>query len=514
MAAYVWFSAHENRREETAGMRLAQVLTGAPLKGSLPGALAGAEVSGLEYDSRRIMPGYLFFAFAGQRVDGRQFAREAIERGAVAVVAEGAAPQGLNGRWVEVEHGRQALAVAALNFYGHPDRELYLTGITGTNGKTTTAYLLDAMLRAAGSATALIGTIEHRIGQQSRAAVNTTPESLDLVRYMKRLLELGGSHVTMEVSSHALALARVYGFRFHTAVFTNLSQDHLDFHGSMADYFAAKRKLFEGAGAPPPAFAVVNLDDPWAGKLPLPGDERVYRYGLNASARVRALDIEADFEGLRMWIEDPRGRHRVFSPLPGRMNVYNILAAWAAALTYDLPLEAIQRGVAECRSVPGRFEKVDQGQPFLVVVDYAHTEAALRNVISVARELKPRRVLTLFGCGGDRDRSKRPRMGAAAAELSDFVVLTSDNPRSEDPLAIIEEAQRGMLGYGTPYLVEPDRARAIRLVLAEARPGDAVIIAGKGHETYQVLKDRVIPFDDREAARQALQELGYRGGET
>lgn len=493
-------------------MRLNEVMAGVPLRTPLPGALAAAEVRGLEYDSRRILAGYLFFAFPGQRVDGRQFATQAIERGAIAVVAEGPPPRDFAGQWIEVEHGRRALAIAALNFYGHPDRKLALTGITGTNGKTTTAYLLDTMLRAAGKLTALIGTIEHRVAGRSRTAVNTTPESLDLVRAMAELVEATGSHVTMEVSSHGLALGRVYGFQFHTAVFTNLSQDHLDFHGTMEEYFAAKRRLFEGAGGPPPRCVVLNYDDPYAQRLPLPAGGTVYYYGLQEAAQVRACEIEADFQGLRMVIEDERGRHRVFSPLPGRMNVYNILAAWCAALSYQLPPEAIERGLRECRSVPGRFERVDEGQPFLVVVDYAHTEAALRNVIAVARELKPRRVLTLFGCGGDRDRSKRPRMGAAAAELSDFVVLTSDNPRSEDPLAIIQEVLPGMAGYHTPYLVEPDRARAIRLILSEAREGDVVIIAGKGHETYQVLKDRTIPFDDREVARQVLRELGYAGG--
>ena len=494
-------------------MRLEDVLAGAPLKMPLSAALRGLEVAGLEYDSRRVAPGYLFFAFPGQRHDGRHFAAQALERGAVAVVSESPAPEGFPGPWLEVEHGRRALAIAALNFYGHPDQRLALTGVTGTNGKTTTTYLLDAMLRAAGRVTALLGTIEHRVADRALPAVNTTPESLDLVRRMDELLAAGGTHVTMEVSSHGLALARVYGFRFHTAVFTNLSQDHLDFHGTMEEYFAAKRRLFEGAGGPPPRFAVINADDPYARRLPLPEPQRVLRYGLGDEATVRALDIVADFDGLRFRIADPRGVHEVSSPLPGRMNVYNILAAWSAALTYDLPVEALQRGLAACRSVPGRFEKVEAGQPFLVVVDYAHSEDALRNVIRVARELRPHRVLTLFGCGGDRDRSKRPRMGEAAAALSDFVVLTSDNPRSEDPLAIIEDALDGLRRHSTPYCVEPDRARAIRVILEQARPGDIVIIAGKGHETYQVLKDGAIPFDDREVARRALRELGY-GGES
>jgi len=493
-------------------MKLAEVLAGAPLKTALPGELAEAEVAGLDYDSRRIAPGFLFFAFAGRHVDGRRFAAQARERGALAVLGEGPCPQDYRGPWLEVEHGRKALAAAALNFYRRPDRRLALTGITGTNGKTTTSHLLDSVLRAAGIVTALIGTIEHRVAGRSRPAVNTTPESLDLVRMMDELVRAGGSHVTMEVSSHALALARVYGFQFHTAVFTNLTQDHLDFHGSLGEYFAAKRRLFEGAGAPPPRWAVINCDDPHGRLLPAPPRERTWWYGLESGATLCARRIAADFQGLRFEIDDGRRALTVSSPLPGRMNVYNILAAWGAGLTYGLDPELIARGIRNCSNVPGRFEKVEQGQPFLVVVDYAHTDAALRNVIAVARELRPARVLTLFGCGGDRDRAKRPLMGRAAAELSDFVVLTSDNPRSEDPLAIIAEARKGLLDYTTPHRIEPDRRRAIRLILAEARPGDIVIIAGKGHETYQVLKDRTVPFDDREEARQALRELGYGGG--
>lgn len=489
---------------------LREVLAGAPLRCQLPSALAGAEVTGLDYDSRRIAPGFLFFAFPGQRVDGRRFAREALRRGALAVLGEGPPPEDFDGPWLELIHGRRALAVAALNFYRRPDRCLRLTGITGTNGKTTTSYLFDSMLRAAGKLTALIGTIEHRLGDQPRPAINTTPESLDLVRLMHELRQAGGTHVTMEVSSHGLALARVYGFQFHTAVFTNLSQDHLDFHGSMEEYFAAKRLLFEGAGAPAPECAVINADDHYARRLPRVA--RTISYGLDPGAEVRAENILADFQGLRFDICCARRRFPVVSPLPGRMNVYNILAAWCAGLSHDLPAEVMLEGIRNCRQVPGRFEKVEQGQPFLVVVDYAHTDDALRNVIAVARELKPKRVLTLFGCGGDRDRSKRPRMGAAAAELSDFVVLTSDNPRSEDPLAIINDALVGLRRYDTPHRVEPDRAKAIRMILAEAKAGDIVIIAGKGHETYQVLKDRTIPFDDREVARAVLHEFGYRGG--
>ncbi len=477
---------------------------------AVPEQLAGAEVRGIAYDSRKAGPGFLFFAFPGQRADGRAFAAQAVERGAVAVVSESPKPEGFDGPWVQVEHGRRALALAARAFYGQPDERLKITGITGTNGKTTTSYLLDSVLRAAGRTTGLFGTIEYRLAGQAIAAVNTTPESLDLFGFFADLEQAGGTHATMEVSSHALALGRVYGIRFHTAVFTNLTRDHLDFHRTMEDYFAAKRMLFEGAGAPPPPFAVLNADDRYSREISGGPHTEVIRYGLCEDAVVRAVNVVSGFDGLRFEIRHGGECFAAASPLPGRMNVYNILAAWSAAMTYGVAPEVIARGIAECRSVPGRFEKVDAGQPFLVVVDYAHTDDALRNVISVARSLKPARVITLFGCGGDRDRAKRPLMGDAAASLSDFVVLTSDNPRSEDPLAIINDAMVGLCRHDTPYAAEPDREKAIRLALEQARPGDIVILAGKGHETYQVLKDKTIAFDDRQVAHRVLGEMGYR----
>ncbi len=493
-------------------MTIEEVLAGVRLKGTTPQTLAGRHIEGLDYDSRRIGRNFLFFAFPGQKADGRSFAADALGRGALAVLAESPAPAGFPGAWIEVEHGRQALALAARNFYGRPDERIALTGITGTNGKTTTGYLIDSILNAAGKTTALIGTIEYRLAGQVLSAANTTPESLDIIRLLHELDRKGGTHATMEVSSHGLALARVYGLKFHTAIFTNLTRDHLDFHGTMEEYFAAKRLLFEGAGAPPPQFAAINHDDPYGRRItPDRRTEKLW-YGLESGASVRARHITAGFEGLRMEVEIGGNRFPIVSPLPGRMNVYNILAACCAAWSYGIDAETIARGIASCRSVPGRFEKVEQGQPFLVVVDYAHTDAALRNVISVARGLSPRRVITLFGCGGDRDRLKRPLMGEAAAELSDFVVLTSDNPRSEDPLAIMNDALVGLRRHDVPHIVEPDREKAIRCAIAEARQDDIVIIAGKGHETYQVLKDRTISFDDREVARRVLCSFGYGGG--
>jgi UDP-N-acetylmuramoyl-L-alanyl-D-glutamate--2,6-diaminopimelate ligase len=490
-------------------MKLGEILSGVPLKQPLSPEVARLEISGLEYDSRRIASGFLFFAFPGSRTDGRQFAREAVSLGAAAVLSELPPAEGFEGLWVQAEHGREALALAARNFYCHPDERLLLTGITGTNGKTTTSYLIDSILRAAGHTTALVGTISYQLAGRVRPAVNTTPESLDLIRLFAELEKLGGTHVTMEVSSHALALRRVYGLRFHTAVFTNFTRDHLDFHGTMEAYLAAKLALFEGAGGPLPRAAVLNRDDEAVRAMKLDPNTEVYWYGLGPDAGLRARHISTGFAGLRFEVQWGKQRFGVSSPLIGKINVYNILAAYGTALSYGIPSGTIALGIANLTAVPGRFERVDEGQPFAVVVDYAHTDDALRNVIAAARSLNPKRVITLFGCGGDRDRTKRPLMGQAAAAASDFVVLTSDNPRSEDPLAIMNDALVGIRRLDVPHVVEPDRAAAIARAIREAREGDIVILAGKGHETYQILKDKTIPFDDRAVAREVLRGYGY-----
>ena len=413
---------------------MAEVLHGIPVDPEISPGVAQIEVTGLDYDSRRILPGFLFFAFPGSRADGRAFAEAAIERGAVAVVSETPNPEGFSGTWLRVPHGRQALATAARNFYG---QHVSLTGITGTNGKTTTGFLIDSVLRAAGKTTALIGTIEYHLGTEVLPAVNTTPESIDLYRLFHRLNGIGGTHATMEVSSHALALGRVYGLQFHTAVFTNLTRDHLDFHHTMEEYLAAKQLLFSGTGAPAPAFAAINQDDEYGPRIAVNKSTEVLSYGLEREAAVRARNIASSFSGLRFDVHFGKLKLPVESALIGRINVYNILAACCAGFSYGLPPEAIAQGIAQCHGVPGRFERVDEGQPFAVVVDYSHTDDALRNAILVARGLSPKRVITVFGCGGDRDRTKRPIMGQVAAELSDLVVLTSDNPRSEDPLLIM-----------------------------------------------------------------------------
>ncbi len=490
-------------------MTVREILSGVELLGDLPPEVAGREVEGLEYDSRRVQQNFLFFAFPGARADGREFAKSAMERGGIAVISEMPAPEGFEGARIRVRHGRTALAQAARNFYRHPDSRLSLTGITGTNGKTTTSYLIDAVLKTAGRKTALLGTIQFHVAGETRPAVNTTPESLDLYRLFSEVEQAGGTDVTMEVSSHALALGRVSGVRFHTAVFTNLSRDHLDFHRTMEAYFAAKQMLFTPPEGPAPRFAVINQDDEYGRRLRVAPGAEVLGFGTRAGAAFRATQIQTGFSGLRFNLEAFGKSYSIASPLLAEINVYNILAACAALHAHEIDMEMIAHGIAAFRAVPGRFERIDEGQPFLVLVDYAHTDDALRNAIRSARALKPKRVITLFGCGGDRDRSKRPLMGQAAAEFSDLVVLTSDNPRSEDPLDIMNDALVGIGRHDTPYLVEPDRERGIRLALEQAQPGDCVLVAGKGHEDYQVLKDRTIHFDDREVARRVLQQLGY-----
>jgi UDP-N-acetylmuramoyl-L-alanyl-D-glutamate--2,6-diaminopimelate ligase len=492
-------------------MTVGDVLAGVAIRSGLTPALAQKSIYGLDYDSRRVQSDYLFFAFPGSKVDGRTFAEKAVASGAVAVVSELPAPDGISAPWIQVEQGRQALGIASKNYYGKLDERIPLVGVTGTNGKTTTNYLIDSILRTAGRTTLLAGTIEYHLASKILPAVNTTPESLDLHRLLSDLdsATAGPKAATMEVSSHALALGRVYGLRFHTAVFTNLTQDHLDFHHTMEDYFAAKQLLFTGTGAPSPQYAVINREDPWGAKLKPGRTSEVLSYGLGSDAMVRARHIHASLAGLEFDVTFQKVRFEIRSPLIGKINVYNILAACSVGMTFQLAPETIVRGIEACTGVPGRFERVDEGQPFAVVVDYSHTPDAIRNAISVARTLNAKRVITLFGCGGDRDRAKRPLMGQAAGEGSDLVVLTSDNPRSEDPLQIMNDALVGIRRTDTRTIVEPDRAVAVRKAIEEAHAGDVVLLAGKGHETYQIFRDRTIHFDDREVAREALRAFGF-----
>ncbi|HEX5411220.1 MAG TPA: UDP-N-acetylmuramoyl-L-alanyl-D-glutamate--2,6-diaminopimelate ligase [Terriglobia bacterium] len=468
------------------------------------------EVTSLAYDSRRVDKGSVFFAVAGENTDGHLFIEDAVRRGAIAVVSERVPPAGLAPKWVRVEKIRRALSEAARKFYDDPDLSLRLVGITGTNGKTTTAYLLNSIFEAAGTRTGLFGTVEYRLGSRVISASNTTPESLDLAAYFHELVAEGAGAAVLEVSSHALAQERVWGMHFSVAVFTNLTRDHFDYHHDFEHYFEAKQRLFEGLGIPPPELAVINVDDPWGRRLlAIPNPRRV-TYGLESKADVSVKRYSQDLSGLSATLTAPQGQIEIKSGLLGRANLKNILAATAAATGVGILAETIQEGIGRLAAVPGRFEKVDEGQPFLVIVDYAHTDDALKNVLEAARDLTRNRLLVVFGCGGERDRTKRPLMGEVAGQLSDLAILTSDNPRSEDPIMIINDALVGLQRTGAPYIAEVDREAAIQRALAEAREGDLVLLAGKGHEKYQVLKEGPIPFDDREVARRMLHEMGFR----
>ncbi|MGB6131161.1 MAG: UDP-N-acetylmuramoyl-L-alanyl-D-glutamate--2,6-diaminopimelate ligase [Acidobacteriaceae bacterium] len=497
-------------------MRFEEALRGAEM---VRRAGPNAEIAGVEYDSRRTGPGSLFLAMQGGTTDGNQYIAKAVEQGAAAVVTDSAAAFAETARQfpeiavaeVAAGGGRRAMAAIAANFFGHPERLLKLSGVTGTNGKTTTAFVLDAMLNSAGRTTVLVGTIENHVAGAVRPAPHTTPESRDLLELWREGVDAGASEAVMEVSSHALAQGRVYGLPYDVAIFTNLTQDHLDYHGTMENYFAAKRMLFDGENGAVPRAAVINADDAYGARL-VPAARaagaEVFRYGLN-SADVCAEDARMSAGGMTFRLATPQGSVDLQTRLTGRVNLYNLMAASGAALARGLTLDEIAQGAAALSCVPGRFQTVDAGQPFTVVVDYAHTDDALRNLTALAREFvgTQHRVITLFGCGGDRDRAKRPKMGRAAGEGSDLVVLTSDNPRSEDPEAILQDALPGLVETGTEFVVEADRALAIRMAVEAAQPGDIVLLAGKGHEKEQVLRDGAIPFDDAEVAVAALQQL-------
>jgi UDP-N-acetylmuramoyl-L-alanyl-D-glutamate--2,6-diaminopimelate ligase len=475
------------------------------------------DVTSVEFDSRRVRPGSAFLAMRGERSDGNRFIDQAIQAGAVAVVTDSATETPRQGvAWAVVPHGRRALARLSENFYKHPAERIAITGVTGTNGKSTTAFVVESIFAAAGRKSALIGTIEYHVAGRVYPAPHTTPEPLELARLLAEAVGLGVSDAVMEVSSHALAQQRVFGLPFDVAVFTNLTRDHLDYHKTMDDYFAAKRVLFEGCGTDPPRAAVTNLDDEYGAKLVEFSRKRSsvrLTYGWERGD-FHAEKVDLSPRGTRFDLVTPQEKIAIFSPLIGRVNVYNILAASAAAFARGCSAEAISLGIESLMHVPGRFHRVDCGQPFTVVVDYAHTDDALRNLMALANEFVSRagskgRVLTVFGCGGDRDRAKRPLMGEAAGRGSDLVVLTSDNPRSEDPIAIINDALVGLQRTGVRYRVEADRRRAIALAIGEARPGDIVLVAGKGHEKVQVTRQGSHPFDDVDVARAALHAAGF-----
>jgi len=464
-------------------------------------------VTGVEYDSRRVEPGRVFVALKGLHADGSSFVRQAIERGAVAIVSEQPAPVDVHVAWARVIDARHALAILSSAFYGHPSAEMQVIGITGTNGKTTTAFLVASIFDAAGRRCGVLGTVGYRIGDEMRQATHTTPEAPEVQRMLREMSDRGCGACAMEVSSHALSLQRVDGVTFAAGVFTNLTRDHLDFHSDMESYFQAKRRLFEML--PPEAPSLINLDDPRGAALTEVG-RRPVTYAVNRPADITPGPLSFSFEGLTFDVRTPRGTLHVRSTLVGRPNVYNILAAVSTATALDVSFDAIERGVTALSGVPGRFQIVSRPKDELtVVVDYAHTDDALRNLLETARPLTHGHLITVFGCGGDRDRTKRPLMGAVAGRLSDLILITSDNPRGEDPARIIEEIRRGITAdtrrdSAQRLLSIVDRREAIAKAIELARPGDVVLIAGKGHEKYQVIGGQVLPFDDVTVAQDAL----------
>jgi UDP-N-acetylmuramoyl-L-alanyl-D-glutamate--2,6-diaminopimelate ligase len=504
-------------------MKLGELLTVLHNEAVLPQEGLDREVFDIAHDSRKVRPGSLFVAVRGFHSDGHQFIPQAVQAGAVAIVAEKGHNEAaiLMTPMIVVDDSRIALAFLAAAFYGNPSQKLILIGITGTNGKTTTTYLIKSIIETAGRKAGLIGTIDYRVVDKVYAAPNTTPESLDLQRLLAEMVGYGVEYCVMEVSSHALALGRTVGCEFAVAGFTNLTQDHLDFHESMESYFRVKLLLFVGLS--PNAFAVINSDDVRATEIIGATRAKVLTTGLSERADIRPSgSIGHGIRGLSFSVATPSGSISVESPLVGRHNIYNILSAIGIATALGFAGDDIARGISAMRAVPGRMEKVDEGQPFTVVADYAHTEDALVRLLETVREITTGKVITVFGCGGDRDRSKRPKMGAAAVNRSDIVIVTSDNPRTEDPLSIIGEIEKGMQTSGvrltacdfvsasapskTPYCVMPDRHAAIAAAINMAGKGDVVVLAGKGHEDYQIIGDRKIHFDDREVAREELRK--------
>ena len=484
---------------------LPRVLAALDTRGSLEG-----EWARVQYDSRAVSRGDVFVATPGQKVDGHAFVGAAAKKGALAAIVERYVPEAPVAQ-VRVENARRALAILAAEETDHPSREMTLVGVTGTNGKTTTTHLIRAALAARGERTGLVGTVGYQFEDEATAAAHTTPEAPDLERLFRSWRSRGATAVVMEVSSHALAQDRTYRVAFDVGVFTNLTQDHLDFHGDMESYRAAKAKLFRAASRGDDTkkmTTVTNLDDSEGRWIRAHADGSTLGYGIDAVAEVTATDVGLDPEGTRLRIRYPNGSVPVALRLRGAFNVSNVLAAFAAAYAAGTPPETIATGLASVGAVPGRLEPVDAGQPFQVLVDYAHTPDALERALEAVRAFAPKRLHCLFGCGGDRDRGKRPLMGAVAARLADRVTVTSDNPRSEDPAAIIREILAGVSGAPNVTSIV-DRAEAIASAVAACEPGDALLIAGKGHETYQILGDRTIAFDDREAARRALRAGGW-----
>ncbi len=469
----------------------------------VPVGTEGTRVTGVAYDSRAVRSGHLFVAIQGERFDGAAFAMNAQQRGAVAIVAQREAPPGFSAPWIQTADTRKALARLAAAYHGNPSHELLVVGTTGTNGKTTTTYLVEGILEEAGIPCGRVSSVSYRVGDgEERSAERTTPESPDLQAMLRDMVANGRQGCVMEVSSHALDLHRADAIRFAAGIFTNLTRDHLDFHADMSSYFAAKRKLFAMLDRSSPA--IVNVDDQYGRRLSKEVGRPV-TYAIDSPADVRPDRLDLTLDGVELEVRTPRGALHLRSRLLGRNNAYNVLAAAAAGAALSLPFRAIERGLASVESVPGRMEIVSGSVDDVgVVVDFAHTDDALKGLLDTARPLARARLITVLGCGGDRDRTKRPLMGTVASRLSDLVVITSDNPRSEDPAAIARDIEAGVAPGNTAWITVLDREEAIARAIGEARPGDLVVIAGKGHERYQVIGSRSLPFEDAAVARHAL----------
>jgi len=469
------------------------------------------EVSNVTHDSRQARAGSLFAAIRGLTLDGHRFVDDVMRRGAVGVISEFDAPDGFQGAWLKVSDARESLARAASVIYGNPSHQLKLVGITGTNGKTTTTYLCFALAEANGEKAAMLTTVEYRIGEKSEEAVRTTPEASDTNKFLREAVDEGCRTAVMETSSQAIDLHRCDWLRFRVGIFTNLTRDHLDYHHTMENYFAAKKKLFDGGLGEKPASSVINIDDKWGKKLAddlKSNGQRVLTFAQNDAADLTAENIEVSLiKGTSFLLKTPHGERPVTSPLVGKPHVYNMLAATAASLELGFDLDKIVKGLETCAGAPGRFERVQHDGDFAVVVDYAHSDDALLNTLKTARDLTNGRIITVFGCGGDRDKTKRVPMGEVAGRHSDLVIVTSDNPRTENPLEIIAQIEVGLKNTNCPFLAISDRREAIHQAIRKAKPNDVVIIAGKGHETYQIVGNEKYHFDDREIAREALEKL-------
>lgn len=479
----------------------------------------GAELSGasdknvtdVTHDSRQATDGFLFTAIRGLTMDGHRFVEDVMRRGAVGIISEENPPENFNGAWLKVSDARAALSHAADVVNGEPSEKLKLVGITGTNGKTTTTYLCFALAEAAGEKPAMLTTVEYRIGEKSEPAVRTTPEASDTNRFLREAVEEGCEMAVMETSSQAVHLHRCDFLDFKTVVFTNLTRDHLDYHGTMENYYDAKKMLFDGRTGSKPGSSVINIDDAWGAKLAnelKANGQRVLTFAQNTNADLTAENIEVSLlKGTSFLLKTPDGEREITSPLVGKPHVYNMLSATAVALELGYNLDSIERGLSKCAGAPGRFERVPHGGDFAVVVDYAHSDDALLNTLKTAQDLTKGRIITVFGCGGDRDKTKRAPMGEVAGRNSDLVIATSDNPRTENPLQILSEIEVGLKNTNCPYQIISDRREAIFQAISKAKPNDVVIIAGKGHETYQIVGSEKYHFDDREVALEALKNL-------